>query len=113
MYSSAFGGIAKDRQRLESDKVEIAFVQTTNVLIELLAPLAEEGPIATFLQKKGGGLHHICYQVQDIKGELERLAEEGFQLIDSEPREGALGKQIAFIHPKSTGGVLIELCQNC
>jgi methylmalonyl-CoA/ethylmalonyl-CoA epimerase len=79
--------------------------------VELVQSVAEDSAMAKFLAKKGQGIHHLCYEVEDIRAELARLAEAGVQLVDAEPREGAHGTLVAFLHPKSTGGVLIELAQ--
>jgi len=79
--------------------------------IELLEAMEENSPINTFIQKKGEGIHHIAYEVQDIEKEMNRLRSEGFQLLSEKPKKGADNKIICFLHPKSTNGVLIELCQ--
>jgi methylmalonyl-CoA/ethylmalonyl-CoA epimerase len=99
------------RETLESQGVELAFLNTDSAKLELLAPLTPTCKIATFLAKRGPGLHHICYQVDDIVSELARLASLGCTLIDSVPREGAGGTRIAFISPESFFGVLTELCE--
>jgi methylmalonyl-CoA/ethylmalonyl-CoA epimerase len=80
-------------------------------LVELIEGTSEDSGISKFVEKKGPGIHHICYQVDDIKATLANLKEQGYKLIDQEPRPGAHGKLIAFVHPKSSGGVLIELAQ--
>ena len=92
----------------EEQGVRIAFVG----LVELLEPLGPDTTVARFLERRGQGLHHIAYRTDDLSAELERLATEGVQLIDHEPRAGARGHLIAFIHPSSTGGVLTELVQH-
>jgi methylmalonyl-CoA epimerase len=79
--------------------------------IELLAPTSEESPIAKFIEKKGEGIQHIAFAVEDLPEALKETEEDGIRLIDKEPRPGAHGADIAFLHPKSTGGVLIELCK--
>lgn len=91
--------------------VKVAMLPVGESKIELLEPLSSESPIAKFLEKKGSGVHHIAFSVEDIEGELKRLQKEGLRLIDEQPRQGAHGAQIAFLHPKSTHGVLVELCQ--
>jgi methylmalonyl-CoA epimerase len=99
------------RERLETQGVELAFLNTGDTKIELLAPLNEQSKIARFLSNRGPGLHHICYRVTDIKAELQRLGEAGYTLIDSTPRPGAAGTLIAFLAPQSCQGVLTELCE--
>lgn len=99
------------RERLETQGVELVFLNTGDTKIELLAPLNDQSKIARFLAKRGPGLHHICYRVNDIKAELKRLADAGVTLIDATPRPGAAGTQIAFLAPQSCQGVLTELCE--
>ena len=77
----------------------------------LLAPIGDDGPISKYLAKKGPGIHHIAYAVTDILEEMKRLAREGFQLLNDEPKKGADNKYVCFVHPKTAGGVLVELCQ--
>lgn len=91
--------------------VKVAFLPMESGAMELVQPVAEDSAMAKFLAKKGQGIHHLCFEVDDIRAELARLAEAGVQLVDAEPREGAHGTLVAFLHPKSTGGVLIELAQ--
>lgn len=92
-------------------KVKVAFLQIGESSIELLEPMSEDSPVAKFMLKNGPGIHHIAYAVEDIDRALQNLAEQGVRLIDTQPRKGAHGARIAFIHPKSSGGVLTELCQ--
>ncbi len=94
-----------------SQKVKIAFLRTGNTLIELLTPTSPDATLAKFLVSRGPGLHHICFRVPDITVELARLKALGHKLIDETPRPGAHHSLIAFVHPKSTGGTLIELCE--
>jgi methylmalonyl-CoA/ethylmalonyl-CoA epimerase len=89
--------------------VDVAFLPAGESDVELLQPLDDQSGVARFLQKRGPGLHHICFEVEDIKATLGRLKEAGVPLIDEEPTIGTGGKKIAFIHPKGTGGVLVEL----
>lgn len=77
--------------------------------VELLEPTSEDGPIAKFLAKRGPGIHHICYEVDDLDAALERCRQAGYRLVDEVPRTGAHGRRIAFVHPKATGGILLEL----
>ena len=89
--------------------VNIAFLPAGESEIELLQPTTEDSGVAKFLAKRGEGIHHICLQVEDIEGALRELAEKGLQLIDEQPRQGTHGEKLAFVHPKSTHGVLLEL----
>ncbi len=99
-------------EEVADQQVKTAMFKVGEVHIELLEPLSEESPIAKFMAKKGEGMHHIAYQSEDIQMELAQLQEKEIQLIDRQPRAGAHGTQIAFIHPKSSGKVLTEICQN-
>lgn len=96
---------------VESQKVKIAFLQVGETRLELLEALNEDSPIAKFIEKKGEGIHHLAFNVDDVKKHLNAAVENGIVPIDKEPRPGAHDTQIAFLHPKFTGGVLIEFCQ--
>ena len=96
---------------VESEHVKTIFYQIGPNKIELLEATSPDCAIAKFIEKKGEGMHHIAYEVDDISTEMERLKKEGFQFINEHPKKGADNKLIAFLHPKSTNGVLIELCQ--
>lgn len=96
---------------VESEGVRTAFLMVGTSKIELLEATNEDSAIAKYLQKNRGGFHHVAFEVDDIDAELERLAGEGFQLIHQTPKGGADNKRIAFLHPKSTHGLLVELCQ--
>jgi methylmalonyl-CoA epimerase len=96
---------------LEDQKVKVAILRTENSGIELVEPIADDSPISGFLEERGEGLHHISLEVEDIAEALAFLKEQNIQLIDEKPRKGAGDRLIAFIHPSSTGGVLIELSQ--
>lgn len=109
LYLKTFGGRASEVFESKNDKVRVQFVFYGNNRLEFLEPTSPDSPIAKFLQARGPGLHHLCFAVADIRAELTRLKTEGFRLIDEVPRVGAEGKKIAFLHPRSTGGVLIEL----
>lgn len=98
-------------ETIESQKVKIASFKVGDILIELTAPLDDDSPIAKFIEKKGEGIHHLAFEVEGIEKELNRLKQEDFQLINEKPTQGAHHMLIAFIHPKSTNNVLIELCQ--
>jgi methylmalonyl-CoA/ethylmalonyl-CoA epimerase len=110
-FESITGGKGYGREAVESQGVEVVFVGQGEGRLELLAPLHAESPVAKFLEKRGPGTHHLCYRVADIEAELARYAAEGVELIDRTPRPGAHGHRVAFLHPKSTGGVLVELLQ--
>ena len=96
---------------VESEKVNTAFFKTGDTKIELLESIDENGVIAKFIEKKGESLHHIAFEVENIESEMERLKDEGFILLNDKPKKGADNKLICFLHPKSTNGVLIELCE--
>jgi len=96
---------------VESEKVNTAFFKTKDTKIELLESIDENGVISKFIDKKGEGLHHIAFEVDNIETEMERLKNEGFILLNDKPKIGADNKLICFLHPKSTNGVLIELCE--
>ncbi|MGN6165025.1 MAG: methylmalonyl-CoA epimerase [Flavisolibacter sp.] len=98
-------------ESVDSEKVNTAFFQKGETKIELLESATEDGVIQKFIDKKGEGLHHIAFEVAAIKAEMERLKTEGFILLHDEPKSGADNKLVCFLHPKSTNGVLIELCQ--
>ena len=99
-------------EEVATEKVITAFFQSGETKIELLESTDPEGVIARFIEKKGEGLHHIAFDVKDIRAEMARLKSEGFVLLNEEPKPGADNKLVCFLHPKTTGGVLIELCQN-
>lgn len=97
---------------IASEQVNTAFLQTGESKIELLESLSEDGVINKYISKKGEGIHHIAFEVTDILSEMERLRNEGFQLLQEQPKHGADNKLVCFLHPKTTNGVLIELCQS-
>jgi len=99
-------------ETVESEGVLTAFLQTGPNKIELLQALNDDSPIARFIAKKGEGIHHIAFEVDDIEAEMRRLKSEGFVLLNDEPKRGADNKLVCFVHPKSANGVLIELCQS-
>jgi methylmalonyl-CoA/ethylmalonyl-CoA epimerase len=110
-YRDQFGLDCIEIEVVEEQGVTVAKLDLGNVHIELLEPLKPDTPVGKFLHQRGPGLHHICVGVNSIKDELANLKNHGTKMIDQEPRIGASGAQIAFIHPKSTGGVLLELSQ--
>ncbi len=98
-------------EQVASEKVNTAFFKKGETKIELVESTDPEGVIAKFIERKGEGLHHIAFDVADIKAEMKRLQAEGFVLLNEEPKQGADNKLVCFLHPKGTNGVLIELCQ--
>ncbi len=91
--------------------VKVAFLPMESGSVELVLPVNDDSAMAKYLEKKGGGIHHLCFEVYDIRAELKRLEAAGVELVDKVPRHGAHGTLVAFLHPKSTGGVLIELAE--
>ncbi len=98
-------------ESVTSEQVNTAFLKTGETKIELLQSISSDGVIAKFIEKKGEGLHHIAFEVTDIKTEMKRLKDEGFVLLNEEPKIGADNKLVCFLHPKNTNSVLIEICQ--
>ena len=99
-------------EEVDSEKVRTAFFRKAETKIELLESTDENGVISRFLEKKGEGIHHIAFEVDDIEAEMNRLSSQGFTVLNPVPKEGADNKLVVFLHPKSTNGVLIELCMN-
>jgi methylmalonyl-CoA/ethylmalonyl-CoA epimerase len=112
LFETLLGAPCYKHEVVESEKVTTAFFQKGETKIELLESSDPEGVIAKFIEKKGEGLHHIAFEVEDIKAEMARLKSEGFKLLMEEPKLGADNKLICFVHPKSANGVLLELCQS-
>lgn len=114
LYKNILGKDPEHIEEVEDQKVRAAFFGIGETKLELLFPTDPSSPISKFLeQKKGrGGLHHICIEVDDLEGHLKELKSQGVRLIDEEPRIGAHGKKVAFVHPKATHGVLIELSES-
>ena len=110
-YTELLGTECYKTEAVESEGVKTAFFQVGDSKIELLEASNENSPIAKFIEKKGEGIHHIAFDVTDIKQSMEELASKGFQLLNEHPKNGADNKLVAFIHPKSSNGVLVELCQ--
>lgn len=112
-YHDDFGFMLDSREILHHLEVEVAFLALPNTKIELIMPTpGSKNPLVKFLSTHGEGLHHLCYEVSDIRAELASLKQKGYQLIDEEPRQGANGSIIAFVHPESVSGhVLTELCE--
>ena len=110
-YQDVLGIKVTATEEVEEQKVITAFLPLGDSEIELLASTAPDGPIARFIEKRGEGIQHIALRVDNIDAALERLKTSGVRLIDEKPRRGAGGAKIAFIHPKATGGVLLEICE--
>ncbi|UPZ16425.1 methylmalonyl-CoA epimerase [Flavobacterium humidisoli] len=111
LFEKMLGVPSYKMEAVESEGVLTSFFQTGNSKIELLVATNPESPIAKFLEKKGEGIHHIAFDVDDIEAEITRLKNEGFVLINEVPKKGADNKLVVFLHPKNTNGVLVELCQ--
>ena len=111
LFEKLFGAPAYKSEVVESEGVTTSFFLNGPNKIELLASTNPDSPIAKFIEKKGEGIHHIAFDVEDIVSEIARLQKEGFVVLNETPKKGADNKLVAFLHPKSTNGVLIELCQ--
>jgi methylmalonyl-CoA/ethylmalonyl-CoA epimerase len=111
IYETLLGIAPYKSEKVESEGVETSFFHCGENKIELLEATNPESPIAKFIDKRGEGVHHIAFAVTDIKSEMERLKNEGFILLNETPKKGADNKWVAFVHPKSSNGVLVELCQ--
>lgn len=111
LFEKLLGVPSYKEEEVESEGVLTSFFQTGTNKIELLMATNPESPIAKFLEKKGEGIHHIAFDVEDIHAEIARLKNEGFVLINEVPKKGADNKLVVFLHPKNTNGVLVELCQ--
>mgnify|MGYP006212193471 FL=1 len=111
LYSKLLNTSPYKMEEVESENVNTSFFQVGESKIELLEGTSPDSPISKFIDKRGEGVHHIAFEVDDIEKEITRLTKEGFQMIHEKPKEGADNKLIAFLHPKSSTGVLIELCQ--
>jgi methylmalonyl-CoA/ethylmalonyl-CoA epimerase len=111
LYEKLLGVAPYKEEQVLSEGVNTSFFKAGPNKIELLESTTADGPIAKFLEKKGEGIHHIAFEVDDIVAELIRLKQEGFIILNETPKKGADNKLVAFVHPKSTHGVLIELCQ--
>jgi methylmalonyl-CoA/ethylmalonyl-CoA epimerase len=111
-YEEALGLKCYSVEEVKDQKVKTAFFMAGQTKIELLESTDPEGPIGKFLEKKGEGIHHLAFAVKDLQGSLDEIQQKGIQLIDKAPRQGAEGLNIAFLHPKSTFGVLTELCEH-
>jgi methylmalonyl-CoA/ethylmalonyl-CoA epimerase len=111
LFAKLLGKESYKQESVEREGVVTSFYASGESKIELLEASKEDSPIAKFIDKKGEGIHHLAFGVENIHAEVERLKKEGFQFISEEPKEGADNKLVVFLHPKSTNGVLVELCQ--
>jgi methylmalonyl-CoA/ethylmalonyl-CoA epimerase len=111
LYTDVFGATLVDRQRNEKEGLEAAFLRTGDAELELMAPLRDDSPVGKFVAKRGPGMHHVAFGVGDIERAMNEARVAGLELIDAQPRMGMHGARIAFIHPKSAGGVLTELVE--
>ncbi len=111
IYREAFGGELLHRETNEREGLEAAFIRTGSGEVELMSAIREDSPVGKFLARRGPGLHHVAYAVDDIESALRQAKAAGVELIDAEPRIGMHGTRIAFLHPKSVGGVLTELVE--
>ena len=111
LFESLLGVAPYKEEEVASEYVKTSFFKTGESKIELLEATAPESAIAKYLEKRGEGIHHIAFEVDDIYAEMERMRQEGFRLLNEQPKKGADNKLVCFIHPKSANGVLVELCQ--
>ncbi len=111
LYEKLLGVAPYKQEQVASEAVTTSFFLAGNTKIELLESTDPEGAIGKFIEKRGEGIHHIAFEVEDIRKEMERLRGQGFVLINEEPKKGADNKLVCFVHPKGTHGVLVELCQ--
>lgn len=112
LFASLLGKEHYKIEEVEGEKVSTSFFKIGDTKIELLEATADTSPIAKFIAKRGKGVHHIAFGVDDINAEMERLKGEGFELLNDVPKRGADNKLVCFLHPKTTGGVLVEICQD-
>ena len=111
LFEKLLGVAPYKQEEVASEGVMTSFFQNGPNKIELLSATETDGPIAKFIEKKGEGIHHVAFEVEDIVAEMERLKKEGFTLLNEKPKKGADNKLVAFVHPKTANGVLVELCQ--
>ena len=110
-FAEDFGLELSGQEDVPTEKTSTAFFPISGTRIELVSPMDGQGPIASSLEKRGPGIHHICFRTDNIEEDMARLTAKGYRFIQDEPKPGAHGTRVAFIHPKSTGGVLIELAE--
>ncbi len=111
LYHDTLGLPLQGRETVESDRVNVAFLPVGDTRLELLEATDPESPVARFIEKRGEGIHHVAFEVDDVAETLKIMRGRGYRLIDETPRTGAGGARIAFVHPRSANGVLIELCE--
>lgn len=111
LFSSLFRLSPYKKEAVESEGVLTSFFKLGETKVELLEASKEDSPIAKFIEKRGEGMHHIAFEVEDIEAEMQRLASQGFRLLNEKPKKGADNKLVCFVHPKDSNGVLVELCQ--
>lgn len=111
LYTRLLGLPPYKAETVESEQVQTSFFKVGESKVELLEATGPDSAIAKYIEKRGEGLHHIAFEVEDIRAEMERLAAEGFQLLNAAPKRGADNKWVCFVHPKTANGVLVELCQ--
>ncbi|HET9984747.1 MAG TPA: methylmalonyl-CoA epimerase [Longimicrobiales bacterium] len=111
LFELLVGARGSERERVAAQGVDVVFVGSDGAKVELIEPLSSESGVGRFIEKRGPGLHHVAFRVPDLAAALERLAAQGIELIDREPRPGAHGHRVAFLHPRSTAGVLVELVE--
>jgi len=110
-FQALFGAGPSAVEDVPGQKVRTVFFAAGETHVELLSPLSEESPISNFLAKRGPGIHHVCFEVGNLERALQECASRGLRLLDATPRQGAGGKRVVFLHPKSTGGILVELSE--
>jgi len=111
-YRDQLGMLFLGMEEVAEQRVKVAMLQVGDSKIELLEPTSEDSPVAKFIDKNGPGIHHLAYEVEDIEAAIGKLLADGTRMIDETPRSGAHGTRIAFVHPRSSSGVLTELCQS-
>lgn len=111
LFSKLFNRMPAHEELVEREALQVAFFDLEDTKVELIQPISEQSKVHKFLQQKGSGIHHVAFEVEDIVQEMERLKSEGFTPLTEAPYKGARNKLVCFFHPKTTGGVLIELCQ--
>ncbi len=111
-YEKLLGTDCYKQEEVQAQKVNTAFFKTGESKIELLGATSDDSVIAKYVEKKGEGMHHVAFEVEDIRAEMKRLRDEGFTVLNEEPSRGADNKMVAFVHPKDNNGVLVEICQS-
>lgn len=111
-YEKLLGTDCYKQEEVQAQKVNTAFFKTGESKIELLGATSDDSVIAKYVEKKGEGMHHVAFEVEDIRAEMKRLRDEGFTVLSEEPSRGADNKMVAFVHPKDNNGVLVEICQS-